>query len=205
MRNWCNASYFILLGLFLVVTLWSAHEVFMLDNVAIYAENGPLEVLEAILLAMSCIVFLVAVVFQKQPARLLCLFCAVLCYSFVVRELDVERLNVHRYVKFLGSGVGRNTTLAAAFTAILVYAGFNFSCYKKAGMQFLKSRPGISLMVGGLFLLLGGVFEKNHSIVHNAYFEEIFELIGYVFILLSAFAANSRSFVLTVAPNRGRL
>jgi len=204
MRNWCNATCFILVGLFLAVTLWSAYGVFILDNVAIYAENGPLEILQAVLLTMSCIVFLVAVAFQKQPARLICLFCAVLCYSFVVRELDVERLNVHRYIKFIGSGVGRNTTLAVAFTAILVYAGFNFSCYKKAVIQFLKSRPGISLMVGGLLLLLGSVFEKNHSILYNAYFEEILELFGYVFVLLTAFAVNSRSFALTVAPTRGR-
>jgi len=121
-RNWFNVICFLILGVFTAFSLWSAHSVLILDNTSIYAENGLLEILQAILLAIGCIVFLVPAALHKRSERLILLFCSLLCYSFVVRELDVERLNVPDAVKFIGSGIGRNTSLALAFGAMLIYA-----------------------------------------------------------------------------------
>ena len=191
MTNWFKLSCFVMISAFLAIVLWSAHAAFVLDNVAIYGENGPLETLQAILLAISCLVFLAPVVLKKGQEKLIPLFLSLLCYSFTLRELDVERLNVHDAVKFLGSGIGRNTTLAVAFMTILVYAGFNFSYYKRAALLFIKSRPGILLLTAGLLLFVAELFEKSHSISHNAFYEEIIELCGYFFILASALAANT--------------
>jgi len=173
------------------VVLWSAHAVYVLGDVAVYDENGPLENLQAFLLAISCILFLVPVVMQKNSEKLLLTFCSLLCYGFVLRELDVERFDVPEVVKFIGSGIGRNISLIVGFTIIVIYAGFRFSYYKRAGILFLKSRPGILLMAGGLLLVIGDLFEKRHFI-HHAFFEELFELSGYVSILLSAIAANCK-------------
>lgn len=189
MTNWSKSLCFVMVAAFLAILLWSAHAAFVLDNVAIYDENGPLETLQAILLAISCLVFLAPVVLKKGREKLILLFFSLLCYSFSLRELDVERLNVHDAVKFLGSGIGRNTTLAVAFMAILVYAGFNFSYYKRAAILFIKSRPGILLLIAGLLLFMADLFEKSHSLSHNAFYEEILELCGYFFILASALAA----------------
>jgi len=148
------------------VLLWSAHAVYVLGDVAVYDENGPLENLQAFLLAISCILFLVPVVMQKNSEKLLLTFCSLLCYGFVLRELDVERFDVPEVVKFIGSGIGRNISLIVGFTIIVIYAGFRFSYYKRAGILFLKSRPGILLMTGGLLLVIGDLFEKRHFIHH---------------------------------------
>lgn len=188
--NWFNWLGLLILCAFFGVSFWSAHAVFVLGNTTVYAENGPIESLQAILLATSCIVFLLPVVLNREPGKLIPLFLALLCYSFLVRELDVERLNVPDFVKFIGSGIGRNTTLAVGFISLLTYAGTRFSYYKNASIQFLKSRPGILLMLGGLLMVVGGVCEKSHSIPQHAFFEEFFELWGYVFILLSSITAN---------------
>jgi len=82
-------------------------------------------------------------------------------------------------------------TLGAAFIAIVAYAAFRFTYYKNAALRFLRSWPGILLMMGGGFLFVGEFFEKNELLIHHAFFEEISELFGYVCILLSAFSVNS--------------
>jgi hypothetical protein len=147
--------------------------------------------MQVILVAIACIVFFAPIVFEKRSDKLILLFCSLLCYTFALRELDVQDLDIPAALKFIGYGVGRNITIAAALLAIFAYAGFNFSYYKKAAKDFLKSRPGILMMVGGGFLLFGDFFEKYDSMIHYAYFEEISELCGYVSILLAAFAAGS--------------
>ena len=190
MGSWFRLLNFVMLGFFLVVFVWSAHSVFILDNETVYAENGRLETTQAILLAISCIVYLAPIALKKEPDKLILLLCSLLCCSFALRELDIERLDIPNAWKIIGSGVGRNLILAAAFLSLFSYAAFNFTYYRKAVIQFLRSKSGILLILGGLFLLVGSMFEKSHTVTHNAFFEEISELGGYCFILLSAFAAN---------------
>lgn len=191
MRNWFNVSSYLLIGALCALALWSAHDVFIAGDAAIYSEDGLLETLQAILLGIGCLVFLAPVASRKKPGKLIFLFCSLLCYSFVVRELDVELLNVPEVVKFIGSGIGRNASLVLAFSAMLIYALANFSYYKKAGLQFLKSKAGILLMLGGVLLQIGDLFEKSYALQHHVFFEEFSELSGYVLILLSALAVNS--------------
>jgi hypothetical protein len=184
-----------------VVFLWSAYSVFILNNTIIYAENGPLENLQAILLAISCIVFLAPIAQKRGMAKLIFLFCFLLCCSFILRELDVERLDVPSALKVIGSGIGRNIILTVAFITLFVYAAFKFSYYKKASILFLGSKSGILLMLGGLLLIIGNLFDKSHSIIHNAFIEESFELGGYCFILLSAVASNFGIFIQPLDSN----
>jgi hypothetical protein len=191
MRDWFNVGSYLLVGAFCALALWSAHDVFVIGDPALYAEDGFLESVQAGLLASGALVFLAPFALRKEQGKLVYGFCSLLCYSFVVRELDVERLNVPEVVKFIGSGIGRNVSLALAFSAILIYALANFSYYKKAGLQFLKSRPGILLMLGGVLLQIGDMFEKNYGLQYHVFYEEFSELTGYALILLSALAVNS--------------
>ncbi len=190
MKNWFNPLCIVISGSFIALFLWYAYSVFILNDATVYSENGPLENIQAIVLAISTLVFLVSAVQDKSSARLILLSCSWLCFSFVLRELDVERLDVHNALKFIGAGIGRNAMLAVGFLVLLVRAVTRFSYYKKAVLLFLRSKPGILLMLGGLLLIVGDVFENSHSIIHNAFFEEIFELCGFCSILLSAFASH---------------
>lgn len=185
--NWLSL---LILGLFLAVTLWYAHSVFVLNNAAVYSENGPLENLQASVLAITTLIFLAPLALNKPQMKLIFVSCSWLCFSFVLRELDVERFNVPDALKFIGSGAGRNAMLALGFTALLVLAVAKFAYYRKAVIVFLRSMPGILLVLAGIFLVTGEVFEKNHSIIHNAFYEEVFELLGFCLMLLSALAVN---------------
>ena len=151
MRNWLRLLCLVILGSFIVVFLWSAYSVFILNNNTIYAENGPLENLQSILLAISCIVYLGPIALKREQERLILLFCSLLCCNFVLRELDVEDLDVPSALKFIGSGVGRNSIFSVAFMALFCFAAFRLSYYKKASILFLRSKSGILLILGGCF------------------------------------------------------
>lgn len=191
--GWSGLCRSVIAVFFLGISLWSADAVFLRQEAAVYEENGPIEALQAIVLAASCLGFLSSVVRKGQGGKAILLFCSLLCYSFVLRELDVERFDVPAVIKLVGSGAGRNATLAVAFSALLIYVASRFSRYRKALLLFLREKPGILLMAGGLFLFAGDIFEKSHGIIHYGFFEEIFELYGYGFILWSALATLSRS------------
>lgn len=173
-----------------VFSLWATYYVFN-NNTHIYAENGLLETLQAGLLAITCISFLVDASLEKRPKNLILLACSLLCYSFLLRELDVEKFDVPDILKMIGSGYGRNTTIAVGFFAIFTYAALsNYSYYKKAAISFIKSRPGLLLISGGILLLIADFFEGQRSIAYHVFIEELFELFAFVLIMLSSLAAN---------------
>ena len=129
------------------------------------------------------------------------MFCSLLCYSFVLRELDVEKFDIPYPLIFIGSGAGRNVTIAVAFIAILACAALgNFRVYEKAAKGFIKSRSGILLIAGGVFLFIGEFFEKYEAIVNHIYWEELSELFACVLILVSSLAALSSVISAPVPP-----
>lgn len=159
-------------------------------NSPMYAENGLIENSQASLLAIACMVYLATAVFSKNPKKLILFSCSLLCYSMALRELDVEKLKVASALKIVGSGIGQNTTIAAAFTAIFTYAAVtNYSTYKNAALEFIRTLPGVLLMAGGLFLLIGVFLENQKTMTHHVVWEETCELVAYVLILCSSLSA----------------
>lgn len=178
------------LGLWLVFTLWAICTI-MDDNTHIYAENGLLENIQACILLIAFSFYLVNAAIEKQLSTLILLTCSLLCYTFFLRELDVENFDIPQILHTIGSGFGRNISIVAAFLAVSFYAAKNYQFYKQAAISFLKTRPGILLMVGGAFLIIGSSFESFDSIAHNSFIEEEFELLAYILILLSSITSNS--------------
>lgn len=191
MRSWFYALSAVILGAFSVLFLWTAHSVFTLKITDIYVENGLLENIQAILLIISCIVFLIPIVVEKNAEKLILLFCSLLCYSFILRELEFDELDVNDTIKYIFSGVFRYISITVAFIVLFFYAAFRFSYYIDASVSFIRSKSGILLITGGIFFITGDLFEKISSMNHHVYWEELLELCGCCFILLSAFAANA--------------
>jgi hypothetical protein len=178
-------------GAFLVMFLWSGYAVLILNQPEVYAENGPIENTQVGLLAISCFLFFMAAVWGKRPDKLPLLFCSLLCYSFVLRELDFEKMCVNPVIVFWGSGVGRDIHEAILFSGIGIYSLCYFKYYANMAARFLTSRSGLLLMMGGLSLLLGHIFEECNGWIYREYFEELFELLGYQYVLLSSIAVYS--------------
>lgn len=183
-----------ILGAWLGFGALATYSLFVEGNVNVYAENGILETLQAVLLALSCLMFLATAIWEKGTGRLVVLFRALLCYGFVLREVDVETLDIPDLLILLGSGSGRNLSLGIGLILLCLCALFaGFRAQLRCGLDFARSRAGLLLLSGLGFLLLGDVFEKQvlGSIPHHVFFEEMSELLGDVMILLSAVASGS--------------
>ena len=176
-----SVAYFIIA---LVVVAGLVRAVFFGD-VGVYDENNLLENTQAVILALSFLMFLVPILNSGRRDRLLAVFFAMLALAFILRELDVERLNVPNLLVLLGSGGGRNILLATGFSCILVIALFNFRYYLNLASCFLRARVGVTAMVAGIFLVLGDTFESI-DITHNVLFEESLELMGYAFLMAAS-------------------
>ncbi|AKJ29381.1 hypothetical protein [Caldimonas brevitalea] len=179
-----------LLGLYALVFVGCAYGVIALDLTHLFAEDGTLEMLEAAVLAVACVVFLVGAARRPQPQRLILLFLALLMLAFSLRELDVERFDVPELVKQLGAGKGRNVLLGSGLALIVGYASLRFGLYWRAGFGFLHTTAGKLLLWGGAFVVLGELFEKYFLVPHHVLFEESFELLGYCLIVLCGVAAQ---------------
>lgn len=151
-------------------------------------EHGLMENVQAALLIMTFFVYLMLAIFSKEKSKLIFLFFALLCYSFILREVTLWKLDVPNFLKLIGSGVGRDVSIGAAFVIIIVYALKNFNFYKQASIDFLRVRTGVLLSLTLLLLLVGAYFDKKTAIVFHQYYEEISEFFAYVLFLLSALA-----------------
>lgn len=98
---------FLLLGNCLVV-----YGVIVQDHEQIHGENSLLENLQVLLLATGAFLYLWLSGKALTSARFLYLALALLSFSFILRELDLEQLPVPGFIQLLGSGMVRNILLA---------------------------------------------------------------------------------------------
>jgi len=187
-----NMKIFIVLTIFTGIFCWFGYSVYVLNQASIYAENGLLENIQVFTLISSCLVFLLPVLHQKREDKLVLLFFSFLCFSFILREIDVEHFDIPIFLKTVGSGIGRNIMLAVGFIAMTTYALLNFTYYKILARVFLVSIEGLLIIMAGILLYIGDYFEHYKLIQHHVFLEEIFELSGYVLILLAALILSKK-------------
>lgn len=188
--------------IFLLINIGCVYLVFLKGNHHIYQENGHMENLQAVLLVISCIIFLMHLPFVEKHQSVVLLSCALLCYSFLLRELDVDDFEIPYFFIVIWSGIGRDIILSAACIVIAIYGGFNFKYYKGKIIFYLFSGLGILLLLCAAFLLVGSLFD--HKIINVSYckfYEEILELNSYYFILLGALVARSCLQGITIRSN----
>jgi len=181
-----DAKIFVVIIIFVGIIGYFFYSVYFLNQVSIYIENGWLENTQVITLILSCIIFLIPLFGQKREDKLILLFFSLLCFSFILREVDVEDFEIIAILKFLGHGIGRNIMLSSGFIIIAVYTMLNYDYYKDLAKEFIRSLAGRLIIAAGFLLVIGSIFEHRDSILHYVFLEEIFELLGYVLILITA-------------------
>ena len=186
-KDYMNARNIMIIMVFLGLLYYVGYSVYVLNQTSIYAENRLLENAQVFILALAGLIFSLSFVYQKRTDKLLLLFFAFLCLSFILREVDVEDLNVPDILKFIGSGIGRNVLVVTGFVSILSCAIYNITHYKTVLRNFIFSIDGVLIIIAGALLFLGEYFEDAHSLSHNVLLEEASELLSYVLILLVAF------------------
>jgi hypothetical protein len=167
---------------------------FIKGNNSICEENYFIENLQAVLVITSCLVFLAYLVHMDKPYSFILWSLSLLCFSFLLHELDVEKHDLPSFIVLLGSGTGRNIMLPVLWAFVAVQLLRDFSRLKKVIRDYLWSYSGIMLIICGGLLIAGSLFDHKIIVIDVFFrrcYEELFELNGY-FMLFGA-ALTSRS------------
>ena len=153
-------------------------------------EKGILEMTQALLIAVSMVIYVLCAFFDRNiGTRLTSLALSLLSFSFLLRELDVEEYDIPSIFILLGSGTGKHVLIGVLWIILLIVL-FKFKqAFWHSNYDFLSSKQGQLLIVSALMLILGSFMDKNIlslNIDTTQFYEEIFELLGYVYLLLSS-------------------
>lgn len=165
--------------------------VFFLDLVLFYLipaqllsaeENGFLENMQVAFLTLGMLGFLFNCFANNLKS--FAFFGALICLSFILREIDVELLDIASIIKTLGSGLGRNILMATLFiiSITLILRG---NVNDDLNVLF-KSNFIIVIIFAGLFLISSWIFDqKIIQTASNLLIEEISEVNAYFLIFIS--------------------
>jgi hypothetical protein len=155
---------------------------------ALHSENSLLENAQVLFLAVAAVGYLL-VAPSRQNERLVNVAIALLCFSFILRELDIEHLNLGSLFVALGTGTGRKILLAVLWLSLAAY-GFRTVTKKRLFFkQFISSRAFIALTAAFLLLTVGAVIDRQIlQISHGVLFEELAETNAYFCIALPVLA-----------------
>lgn len=149
-------------------------------------ESGGIENVQATLCFLSVLWF-AAASWKRAPGaeRLFCAGLALLCFSFFMREVDVQEFNVPRWLKWLCSPAGRNLWLAACWVVFGIVAFGHRRDLLRLSRRWLRSSPGhLLLATGGLFILAHLFDAHVVPIAKSAarLWEEVIESNGFVLL-----------------------
>ena len=186
MKRFFNVVRIGVLVSFFAVLAHASYSLFALGDLSCAEESGCLEIMQAVLIIMAGLLFLAAAFVKSGLAPAIPFFFFVLCYVFFLREVDFDKMDLGAFADFMLYGAGRYITITLGFAAALIWAFFRFRRYWTASLDFLRSRRGGAMILGGLFLLLGYLFEHEFGLSNAQFFEEASELAGYCLILYAA-------------------
>lgn len=149
-------------------------------------EEGILEISQSIFIAFSMMGFAYHAFISKEiEAKLASFGLSLLSLTFLLRELDVEKLDIPYFLIILGSGLGRNLLLGSLWIILLILTLKYISVEKKKIVAFLFSTSGQLLMFSALLLVLGVMMDKNVfslQLMTTRFYEELLELLAYCFL-----------------------
>jgi len=149
-----------------------------------HSEDAALENAQVVFLMISTLGFLFIMPFRhtEKPIHIA---ISLLCFSFILRELDLEDFNVPSFIKLLGSGQGR-VLLLASLWALLAFYGHKAIKNKIRYLKTFFSSPLFSvLFTAFLMLIASAVLDKKiFNIGQSRFFEELAETNAYMLISL---------------------
>ncbi len=164
-----------------------AYDVILFEHHEVHGENALLENLQAMFLGLATMLFLVPTNSNNANKCLNKAF-ALLCFSFLLRELDLEYLGLPALLVQLGTGTGRTVLLAALWT--LVVYGFVRDVQDKPHFlrQLLRSYKFAAMIVVLVLLAISAVMDKELLAVSPArLYEELAETNAYFLMLVVGF------------------
>ena len=173
-----------LFSVFAVINASLVYFSFTQQSDSFHSEGAALENTQVIFLIISAVGFLFLLPF-KHPYKTIHLAIALLCFSFILRELDLEHMDVFQIIKILGNGQGRILLLASLWASLSFYS-YNAVENKVCALKGFCFSPLFSvLLFAFLMLMAGAVLDKKIiEISQPMFFEELAEVNAYMLISL---------------------
>jgi len=169
-----------------------AYDVFLYEHHHVHGENALLENLQAFFLGLGTLLFLVPNNANAANAFLNKAF-ALLCFSFLLRELDMERLGLPVAIAQLGSGTGRKVLLVLLWGLLL--HNYARNVHDKPGFlrSMLVSYKFKLMLVVLALLAVSTVMDKEILPVEQPrLYEELAETNAYLLMLVLSVVRLSR-------------
>ena len=180
------------LSVILIANFFFTYLKFIQGDSHFYQENGLLENLQAILLAISCIIFMTYSVFLEKRSSLILLSFSLLCLTFFLREVSLEDFDIPEVLIYLGSGSYKHIVLRSLWVLIALFIVLDFRNMKKLAGYYILSKAGILVLICACLLYASDIFERWFKEANNSqFFEELLEFNGYYFLFWSAVVSRS--------------
>jgi len=156
------------------------------------AENGIMENTQILFLAVSSLLFFKSSLHQDQKdKKFLFLGLAILSFNFMVREIEINKLeiSVHPFLLWLRHGSGFNLIMGSVWGIFLIKTFRHTKTVWKYFVTWMTSANGMMFLVGGIFLIISIPLDKEVlglSEKMTNYTEELFELNGFLLMLISS-------------------
>ncbi|GJL85089.1 MAG: hypothetical protein DHS20C02_08640 [Micavibrio sp.] len=182
-------SFFMLVG----VQLYACYMGLFAGVEDVYWENGLLENVQVVTLFAALLMFARYLKDLPRYNFIINLVMTLLCFTFLLRELQVEDFDIPTIFIVLFSGLGKWIFLTALWVVLGLYALRYFSVYWKNFQIFARTGFSILIISGGVFLLLGDVFEKHiFPTVHFRFYEESLELVGFYLLFVAGLISGQQ-------------
>lgn len=131
---------------------------------------------------------------QRRRFRVLAITATILGLSFILREMSVKKSEID-WLIYIVDGFGFKIIMLTLWLPLLVVIGRNMRCYWTIMKNAATSRFFVFAMIAMLFLIAGGIFDKEIlKPVHFRFYEEVLEMNGYAWLLMSALSFRSDIF-----------
>ena len=160
------------------------------DQITIYKENGLLENLQAGTLLLTCFYMVVVGKNLQGSSRYAAWMFAWVCLAFFFREFDVRKTDWPEFAHMIFGKPGQYIWFLPLMY-ILVQIFRNIRFYLRNILNYLLSPMMLYIILGGMLIIMGAVFDKQIIRTETKFWEEYLEVAAYACLLLGALLSPS--------------
>jgi hypothetical protein len=156
------------------------------DTVHWFDEDGPIENLQIMVLAVATLVSAWMALRQKREGRILCWFLFAMFLASCWREMELRGTAAPEWLIWMFYGTGQHVFIVAIFSFFLLTQFRHWRALPRIAIALLQPRTLLYLGAGAVLLSSGIAELAEHRFgVAAEDFEEWLELNGYLLFLLA--------------------